>query len=75
MVRNTSRFSQLLNLINHQRFHELVLRHKAERYVKKFSSWDHFVAMLFCQLAQVKSLREICGGLVCCLGKLRYLAM
>jgi len=31
--------------------------------------------MLFCQLAQVKSLREICGGLACCLGKLRHLGM
>jgi hypothetical protein len=24
--------------------------------------------MLFCQLAQAHSLREICGGLRCCLG-------
>ena len=75
MVRNASLFSQLLNLINRQRFHELVFRHQAERYAKRFSSWDHFVAMLFCQLAQAKSLREICGGLACCLGKLRHLAM
>ena len=73
--RHASLFSQLLNLINRQRFHELVFRHQAERYAKRFSSWDHFVAMLFCQLAQAKSLREICGGLACCLGKLRHLAM
>lgn len=75
MVRNASLFSQLLNLINRQRFYELVYRHRSEHYAKKFSSWDHFVAMLFCQLAQAKSLREICGGLACCLGKLRHLAM
>jgi hypothetical protein len=75
MVRNASLFSQLLNLINRQRFYELVFRHRSERYAKRFSSWDHFVAMLFCQLAQAKSLREICGGLACCLGKLRHLAM
>ena len=75
MVRNASLFSQLLNLINRQRFYELVYRHRSERYAKRFSSWDHFVSMLFCQLAQAKSLREICGGLACCLGKLRHLAM
>jgi hypothetical protein len=75
MVRNASLFSQLLNLINRQRFYELVFRHRSERYAKRFRSWDHFVAMLFCQLAQAKSLREICGGLACCLGKLRHLAM
>jgi len=31
--------------------------------------------MLFCQLAQAKSLREICGGLACTLGKLRHLGI
>ena len=31
--------------------------------------------MLFCQLAQAKSIREICGGLACCIGKLRHLGM
>ena len=31
--------------------------------------------MLFCQLAQAKSLREICGGLSCCMGKLRHLVI
>ena len=31
--------------------------------------------MLFCQLAQAHSLREICGGLACCLGKLKHLGV
>ncbi|CAB1058037.1 hypothetical protein D1BOALGB6SA_3326, partial [Olavius sp. associated proteobacterium Delta 1] len=38
MVRNASLFSQLLNLINRQRFYELVYRHHSERYAKRFSS-------------------------------------
>lgn len=33
------------------------------------------VSMLFCQLAQAKSLREILQGLACCLGKLRHLGL
>ena len=73
MVRHASLFSQLVAIFNRGRFHSLVFHHKAERYCKGFDSWDHFVAMLFCQLAQAKSLREICGGLSCCLGKLRHL--
>jgi Domain of unknown function (DUF4372) len=28
---------------------------------------------LFCQMAQAQSLREICDGLRCCLGKLNHL--
>jgi hypothetical protein len=31
--------------------------------------------MLFCQLAQAHSLREICQGLRCCLGKLQHLGV
>ena len=39
---------------------------------------DHgiiFIGVIFCQLAQEKSLREICSGLACCMGKLRHLGM
>jgi hypothetical protein len=63
MVRYASLFSQLVAFFSKQKFYHLVKEHKAERYSKGYSSWDHFVAMLFCQLAQAKSLREICGGL------------
>ncbi|MCP4639914.1 MAG: IS4 family transposase, partial [bacterium] len=47
----------------------------AENYSKGFTSWEQFVAMLFCQLAQAQSLREICGGLKCCVGKLTHLGV
>jgi len=75
MVRHASLFSQLVALFNRPRFAELVYRHRAERYAKGFSCWDQFVAMLFCQIAQAKSLREISGGLKSCLGKLRHLGV
>jgi hypothetical protein len=75
MVRHASLFSQLVAFFRRSEFHNLVFRHKAERYTKGFNSWDQFVAMLFCQFAQAKSLREICGGLSCCLGKLRHLGV
>ena len=75
MVRCASLFSQLLAVFNRTGFCHLVAKHGAERYAKGYNSWDHFTAMLFCQLAQAKSLREICGGLACCIGKLRHLGM
>jgi hypothetical protein len=52
-----------------------VKAHSAERYSKGFNSWDHFVSMLFCQLGQARSLREICDGLSSSAGKLRHLGM
>jgi hypothetical protein len=75
MVLCASLFSQLVALFSKSQFYHLVKKHRAERYSKGYSSWDHFVAMLFCQLAQAKSLREICGGLACTMGKLRHLGM
>lgn len=75
MVRCASLFSQLVALFSRSHFYQLVRKHGAEHYSKGYSSWDHFVAMLFCQLAQAKSLREICGGLACTIGKLRHLGM
>ncbi len=75
MVRSASIFSQLVALSSRTEFHQVVGKLGTERYSKGFSSWDHFVAMLFCQVAQAKSLREICGGLACTIGKLRHLGM
>lgn len=75
MVQATSLFSQLVAIFSRGTFLHLVAKHRAERYCKSYSSWEHFVAMLFCQLAQAKSLREICGGLACTMGKLRHLGM
>lgn len=75
MVRFSSIFSQLLSFFNRGEFQKLASELKSDRYAKGFSSWDQFTAMLFCQLAQAKSLREICGGLACCLGKLSHLGL
>jgi len=47
----------------------------AERKAKGFKCWEQFVAMLFCQVGQAHSLREICGGLASCLGKLKHLGI
>ena len=74
-MRHASLFSQLISMFDRHKFSDLVRSHQAERYSKSFNSWDQFVAMLFCQLAQAKSLREICGGLACCLGKLKHLGL
>ncbi|MCU0612529.1 MAG: IS4 family transposase [Candidatus Eisenbacteria bacterium] len=75
MLHPTSLFSQILALISKHHFARACHELRSDRYAKGFSSWDQFVAMLFCQLAQAKSLREICDGLHCCLGKLNHLGI
>ena len=75
MNRVCSIFSQLLQLFSRAEFERAVKDHKAERHARGFASWCHLVAMLFCQLGRAHSLREICGGLACCEGKLKHLGI
>ena len=75
MVQTASLFSQLLKHFPRTQFQSLVREHGAERHAKGFTCWTQFVAMLFCHLARADSLREICNGLACCLGKLTHLGI
>lgn len=75
MNRFSSIFGQILQLFSRREFFETVYATQAERGAKGFSCWDQFVAMLFCQLGQAHSLREICGGLASCFGKARHLGL
>lgn len=75
MIRTASLFSQLLQQVPRNEFAALVYKHQAEYRTKGFTCWTQFVAMLFCQVARADSLREICNGLACCLGKLVHLGI
>jgi hypothetical protein len=71
---STSLFSQILQIVPRISFARLV-RECGARHAKGFSSWDQYVAMLFCQFAQAKSLREISDGLAVTCGKLSHLGL
>jgi len=75
LSRVCSIFSQLLQLFPRLEFQQSVSKHRAERHARGFPCWGQFVAMLFCQLAQAHSLREICGGLAASEGKLVHLGL
>jgi hypothetical protein len=75
MIKVASLFSQLLHHFPRTEFSQLVAKHQAERRAKGFTCWTQLVSMLFCHMAHADSLREICGGLACCLGKLRHLGI
>jgi hypothetical protein len=68
-------FNQLLQLFPREEFQQAVRATGAERHARGFTCWGQFVAMLFCQLGRAHSLREICGGLASCEGKLAHLGI
>ena len=75
MNRVCSIFAQILQLFPHAQFQSAVKKHQTERHAKGFTSWGQFVAMMFCQLAAARSLREICQGLAASEGKLKHLGV
>jgi hypothetical protein len=68
-------FSQMLRVFSRAEFEQAVREHGAEYQARGFSSWTQLVAMLFCHLGKAQSLREICGGLAACEGKLKHLGV
>ena len=68
-------FSQILGVFSRAEFEQAVCQHGAEHHARGFGSWSQMVAMLFCHLGRAQSLREICGGLAACEGKLRHLGV
>lgn len=75
MAYSTSLFGQILKIISPTEFQRAVRETKAERHSKGFPCWSQAVAMLFCQFAQAKSLREISDGLRVTCGKLNHLGL
>ena len=56
-------FAQLLKFFSGYEFKKLVKRHNAERHARGITSWSHFAALMFCQLAGQDSLRSIEAGM------------
>ena len=74
-MQGCSIFNQLLQIFPRSQFQQAVEETKAERHARGFKCWEQFVAMLFCQLAQAQSLREVCLGLASYKGKLCHLGL
>ena len=55
----TTVLEELLKAVSRRRFGAIVERHKGDKYVKGFSSWDHLLTLVFAQLGGMSSLREL----------------
>ena len=75
MIKGSSLFSQLLHHFPRTEFAQSGRQTSGREPSKGFTCWTQLVSMLFCHMAHADSLREICGGLACCIGKLRHLGI
>jgi hypothetical protein len=67
--------NQLLFFISRSRITKIAIKHDAERYVKKFSTYHHVVVMLFSVISGYHSLREVILGLLSNSHKLVHLGL
>jgi len=67
--------TQVLSLVNKNKFNRLIKKHESDRYYKKFSTWTHFVTMMFGIYSRCDSVTEIVEGMIGCVGKLGHFGL
>lgn len=68
-------FNQLLKFIDKSEVRKIAKHHSAERYVKKFTTYNHLVVMLFVAFEGYHSIREVIVGLLANAHKLSHLGL
>jgi len=68
-------FSELLKLVPRFHFDKTVNRHSGDRYTKSFSCWRQFITLLYAQITQKDSLRDIETGLAAQSNRLYHLGL
>jgi len=56
-------FSELLKLCPRYQFQKAVERYQGDRYVKSYTTWQQYITVLYSQITQKDSLRDIVTGL------------
>jgi len=64
-------FTQLIKLISRSSVIKAVRKNKSDHYCKKFDTWHHLIAMLYCCYQHCTSLRELVSGMAACEGRLQ----
>ena len=65
-------FGQLISLIDSKIITDSTKACNSDRYVKKFTTKDHLISMLFCAFAKCTSLREVSGAMLGLAGKTQH---
>ena len=68
-------FNQILSLIPRSMITQLSGRYQADRYCKRFRSYDHLVTMLYSTLHRCSSLREVISGMQASSQRLKHLGL
>lgn len=65
-------FGQLISLIDPKLVSEVVIETQSDYRIKRFTTFDHLISMLFSTFGQCSSLREISGAILGLKGKINH---
>ena len=68
-------FGEIIKLLDKQRINTLADKMKANRYTKRLDAYQHLVIMLYAQLGQFESLRDIELGFLCAASRMNHFGM
>ena len=66
-------FGEIIKLLDKQRINTLADKMKANRYTKRLDAYQHLVIMLYAQLGQFESLRDIELGFLCAASRMIHI--
>ena len=52
-------FAQLASFLNRNKFNRIVVKYDGDKYVKHFTCWNQLLALMFGQLSNRESLRDL----------------
>jgi len=75
MNKKNTIFGQILQLISRYEFQKAVKMQNGDKYNKGYTTWNHFVALLYAQLAGLDAIRAIVSGIAIYVKKLYHLGI
>ena len=68
-------FAQLVEFMDRNRFNYLVKKYGGDKYVRSYTYWNQLLTMMFWQLSNRESLRELIVAMEAHAGKLYHLGI
>ena len=68
-------FAQLVQFMNRSKFNRIVAKYDGDKYVKSYTCWNQLLTMMFGQLPNRESLRDLIVALEAHAGKVYHLGI
>jgi len=75
MHKDTFVFAQLVQFLNRSKFNRIVAKYDGDKYVKSYTCWNQPLTLMFGQLSNRESLRDLIVAMEAHAGKLYHLGI